>query len=518
MLGELGKGGVEWDLDRRVKGWGKRLLRKGEGEYFGKRWREREKGYGCYESGWAGRMFRRVGENKLEGEKWDVESERLGNGRWKVWVEKDKEKGRERWERGRGERERRWLVGVSDASGEGMGIGIGGGLWEGGEKLMDWRAGLGRGLDVSEGEMWGVRRLLEKVRGEYNGMKRKLIVGVDNVGVLKRRRKGRGMCGEGERGVRRMAGRLMEEGWEGVFVWWPGHVGIKENEEADELASERSWEDEEDVETKDMLVWGKWEQRRKEEMNRSWKEYWVKRRKGEEYFGVGGKGELGHGGSRSVSRFLMWMRTNHGGMGGSRYGVGRSRCECGGVETRDHILQYCGLYEKERKEVWKGWWGGFLFYEEWIEMERLLFSEDGVKRMVEFAKRIGGFEREWKEMKIGGGEERRRMRLVEKEIGGGGWMRERSERRRMEVLERAKLRMRRNRKRKAEEEGRVIVERNRWGEGERRVIKGKRKCLGALVRWNGEREGEEREKGEVSGKENLADPLHPMQVEWFRRI
>jgi len=217
-------------------------------------------------------------------------------------------------------------------------------------------------------------------------------------------------------------------------------------------------------------------------MNRSWKEYWVKKRKGEEYFDGGGNGELGHGGSREVSRFLVWMRTNQGGMGGSRYGIERSRCDCGGIETRDHILLYCKLYDGVRKEVWKGWWGGFLFYEGWIEMERLLFSEEGVKRMVEFAKQIGWFEREWKEMKIGGEENRKGRRLVEKEIGGGGWMKDGSERRRLELLESAKLRMRRNRKRKAEEEGRVVVESERWGEGDKRVVKRKRRCLGDLVR------------------------------------
>jgi len=145
-------------------------------------------------------------------------------------------------------------------------------------------------------------------------------------------------------------------------------------------------------------------------------------------------------------------------------------------------------------------------------MERLLFSEDGVKRMVEFAKRIGWFEREWKDMKIGGEEGRKGVRLVEKEIGKGGWMRERSEKRRLEILEGAKLRMRKNRKRKAEEEGRVIVEREKLGEGERRVIKGKRRCLGDLVKWNEGRELEKKGRGKGSGKENLAGPSHPLQV------
>ena len=108
---------------------------------------------------------------------------------------------------GEGKRERwkRCLVGVSDASGESVGIGIRGGLWEGDKLIKSWSMGLGRGLDVSEGEMWGVRKLLEKVGEMYKGERKKLVVGVDNKGVLMRLRKGRGMCGEGERGVRRLA-------------------------------------------------------------------------------------------------------------------------------------------------------------------------------------------------------------------------------------------------------------------------------------------------------------------------
>lgn len=118
--------------------------------------------------------------------------------------------------------------------------------------------------------------------------------------------------------------------------------------------------------------------------------------------------------------------------------------------------------------------------------------------------------------RLGGEENRKGRRLVEREIGGSGWMKDRSERRRLELLESVKLRMRKNRKRKAEEEERVVVERERLGEGERRVVKGKRRCLGDLVRWNKERQ-EEREEGKGSnGKENLADPFHPLQVEWFR--
>jgi len=94
-------------------------------------------------------MFRRVRENKLEGEKWDVESERLGNGKWEVKIEKDKKGGKRKWEWER--RERDWVVGASNVSGEGKVMGIGGGTWEGGERILEWGVGLGRGLNVSRG-------------------------------------------------------------------------------------------------------------------------------------------------------------------------------------------------------------------------------------------------------------------------------------------------------------------------------------------------------------------------------
>jgi len=389
MLGELGEKRVEYELDRRVERWGIRLLRYGKGEDYGEIWRRLERDGGVYVGGWVGRMMRGIKRHKLEGERWEVEKEREGGVGWKVIIKGDKKGAREEWEKGRVERERLWVVGVSDASGEGRGMGIGGGLWEDGKEILGWSGNGGMGLTVEEGEMFGVKSLLEKVEGVYKGEKRRLLVGVDNVGVLKKLRKGRGMCGEIEEGTRKVGLRLVEKGWEIKLVWVAGHVGIEENEEVDERAKEGCWE-EEDGEIGNILVWSKWEQRRKESERRRWKEFWVGERKGEEYFGGGGGGEKGYEGRRWEGRFLCWMRTNHGRMGGMRYrGKEGGRCECGGVEDRDHLLLYCNRWRKEREEAWRGWWGGWLWNEGWVDMERMLFSEEGVKRCLVFARLIG---------------------------------------------------------------------------------------------------------------------------------
>jgi len=408
------------------------------------KWREREES-GVYEGGWVGRMMRGVKRHKLRGERWEVEKEREGNGGWKIRIGKDKVEAERDWRREMEERRKDWIVAVSDAGGEGRGMGMGGGWWEEGVKKNSWGLNGGCGLTVMMGEMGGVKEAVERVEGEYKGLKRRLMVGVDNVGVLKCLRKGRSFCGEGESGVRRACLRLERKGWEVMFVWVPGHVGIEENEEADELASEGSYDDVEMEEWKDVLGWGKWEERRKKEESRRWKEYWVKERKGEEYFGTGGKGELGHEGERWKSKFLVWMRTNHGRMGGMRYRKDGERCECGGKDGRDHLLLYCKKWEKERKEVWKGWWDGWLGNEGWVEMDRMLFGEEGVKRILKFAEEVRWIKWKFKSELVGKGEEREGELLKPREEGGGGWLRERSEKRRREILERARERAKKSR-------------------------------------------------------------------------
>ena len=286
------------------------------------------------------------------------------------------------------------VAGISDASKEENGrIGIGGMYWEEKRKKKKWSKGLGWGWTVTEGEAWGVGEVLERIRNGYGGERRKLIVGTDSKGVLEWLRKGKGMCGEAERKVRRLGKELVEKGWELYMEWVPGHVGIEENEEVDELAKEGVW-GEGDEKMENICSWGEWESRRKKDERNRWKEFWRKNRKGEEYFGTGGGGELGHEGRRGMSKMLVWLRTNHGGMRGARYRVGNRLCDCGEEEDRDHIILRCGKWWKERG-VWDGWYGGMWERMGWVEMDVLLFGKRGVDKLVEFGKRIEWDKRVW---------------------------------------------------------------------------------------------------------------------------
>jgi len=155
-----------------------------------------------------------------------------------------------------------------------------------------------------------------------------------------------------------------------------------------------------------------------------------------------------------------------------RYKKEEERCECGGREDRDHLLLYCKKWEKEREEVWKGWWCGWLSGEGWVEMDRMLFSEEGVKRMVEFAVKIGWDKRKWKGWEGKGYEYREGRILNPRKEGGGGWLSERTERRRREIREGARLRANRWREKKREEGN---VEEDRLRRERRREVERRRK-------------------------------------------
>ena len=255
-----------------------------------------------------------------------------------------------------------------------------------------WSKGMGYGMTVGDGEMKALGEVLDRVR-KYDGKERKLVVGVENVGVLKKLRKGRGFCGKWEQEVREWGKELLMKGWDIVLRWVPGHVGVRENEEVDSLAKRGVWMENEKEES--VLSWGMWEQRRKERVERVWKEYWKGREKGKAYFEKGG-GEVGYGGKRRESIFLVWMRSGHGKMRGTRYGKGDGLCECWEREDRDHVLLKYRLWDKEREVIWAAW-GLKGKRGEVVDMRWLLHERDGVEAVRKFGCEKGWIERRWGE-------------------------------------------------------------------------------------------------------------------------
>lgn len=142
------------------------------------------------------------------------------------------------------------------------------------------------------------------------------------------------------------------------------------------------------------------------------------------------------------------MRSDHGAMGAARYREEKKRCECGGLDNRDHLLLDCLKWEKERERVWMGWEKEDLRREEGVEMDKLLFEEDGVKRLEKYAEEIGWKGWVWEGGRWGNnreGEGRRRIFVGgESIVGRGRWLEERKEKDR-------KARRERYRKKKEEE-------------------------------------------------------------------
>jgi len=242
--------------------------------------------------------------------------------------------------------------------------------------------------------MEGVGRVLKEAL-EYDGVLRKLVVGVDNTGVLRRLLKGRGLCGECEQRVRERGCELLRKGRVVKWEWVPGHVGIMENEEVDGLVKEGVFMEEE-IGIGSLLTWGRWEQRRKEEEWRIWKEFWLKKRKGKKYFGRGKGMEKGHEGSRVESMFLFWMRVGHGKMRGTRYRNEKRGCECGSWEDRDHVLLECERWRVQREGIYEKWEEEGGENRSRVDVDWLLFEEEGIKTLGEFGRSTG-----WMKMRSG---------------------------------------------------------------------------------------------------------------------
>ena len=106
--------------------------------------------------------------------------------------------------------------------------------------------------------------------------------------------------------------------------------------------------------------------------------------------------EKGHGGSRMGSLFLFWMRVGHGKMRGTRYGKEEKRCECGLWEDRDHVLLECEGWRVQREGIYERWEKEGGVDRDRVDIDWLLFEEEGIKAVREFGRETG-----WMKLRMG---------------------------------------------------------------------------------------------------------------------
>jgi hypothetical protein len=140
--------------------------------------------------------------------------------------------------------------------------------------------------------------------------------------------------------------------------WVPGHVSIRGNERADQLAKEGTSKQKQARDARVSITYLK--RKMREEALDTWKQRWPKLKTGRSYEGQPGTNLhpllRNHKSRRTVST-LIQMRTGHG---YNRAYLSRipttkintPKCPCGyRSQTPKHLLLYCKLYKAERKKM-----------------------------------------------------------------------------------------------------------------------------------------------------------------------
>jgi ribonuclease HI len=140
--------------------------------------------------------------------------------------------------------------------------------------------------------------------------------------------------------------------------WVPGHVNVKGNERADQLAKEGTTLQKQARDSRVSITYLK--RKMREEALQTWKQRWPNLRTGQSYEGQPGTNLhpmlRNHKSRRTVST-LIQMRTGHG---YNRCYLSRipttnittPKCPCGyRSQTPKHLLLYCKYYKAERKKM-----------------------------------------------------------------------------------------------------------------------------------------------------------------------
>jgi hypothetical protein len=224
--------------------------------------------------------------------------------------------------------------------------------------------------------------------------------------------------------------------------WVPGHVNVKGNERADQLAKEGTTKKRRERDSRVSITYLK--RKMKEDALKNWKQRWTKARTGRSYEGQPGTNLhpiLRNYKSRRTVSTLIQMRTGHG---YNRAYLSRipttkittPRCTCGyRTQTPKHLLLYCKLYKSERKKMQT------TIKPHPLTWRIAMFTTKGIKASITFLEETGIATRAWLrgskdlecdggwrhgnegEEEEGDGEERgrreERARQVERDFGGG---------------------------------------------------------------------------------------------------
>ena len=84
-------------------------------------------------------------------------------------------------------------------------------------------------------------------------------------------------------------------------------------------------------------------------------------------------------------------------MRGTRYGNEERRCECGRWEDRDHILLECERWKVQREKLYDVWEREGGVDRDRVDIDWLMFEEEGINALREFGKETGWMKLRWGE-------------------------------------------------------------------------------------------------------------------------
>ena len=147
---------------------------------------------------------------------------------------------------------------------------------------------------------------------------------------------------------------LKSRGWKIEIVWTPGHSEVEGNEVADRLAKETAVEAKDLEEETSVVTVQDIKRHARASIQRKWQQRWDIGEFGRDFYlckpFLDSSPRLDFPNTRIFKQILQ-LRTGYSILNDYRHKLGQSEsglCECGQMETVQHYLLQCQLYEEER--------------------------------------------------------------------------------------------------------------------------------------------------------------------------